>query len=78
MGIETEYGIFAPNNPGINPTILCAAVVNDPSNADQLRRFKAGNKNLINFFFGDVMKRSMGQLNPKVVRNVLSSFLEKT
>ena len=28
MGIETEYGIFAPNNPGINPTILCAAVVN--------------------------------------------------
>jgi proteasome accessory factor A len=28
MGIETEYGISAPNNPGINPTILCAAVVN--------------------------------------------------
>ena len=28
MGIETEYGISSPNNPGINPTILCAAVVN--------------------------------------------------
>ena len=28
MGIETEYGIAAPNNLGINPTLLCAAVVN--------------------------------------------------
>lgn len=28
MGIETEYGISSPNNLGINPTILCAAVVN--------------------------------------------------
>lgn len=28
MGIETEYGISSPNKLGINPTILCAAVVN--------------------------------------------------
>lgn len=28
MGIETEYGISAPNNLDINPAILCAAVVN--------------------------------------------------
>ena len=28
MGIETEYGISSPNNLSINPTVLCAAVVN--------------------------------------------------
>ena len=28
MGIETEYGISSPNNLNINPSILCAAVVN--------------------------------------------------
>ena len=28
MGIETEYGISAPNNLDINPAILCSAVVN--------------------------------------------------
>jgi aspartyl-tRNA(Asn)/glutamyl-tRNA(Gln) amidotransferase subunit B len=43
---------------------------------DEVARFKAGNKKLMGFFVGQVMKATRGKANPKLVNQILSNKLE--
>ncbi len=42
---------------------------------DEVARFKAGNKKLMGFFVGQVMKATQGKANPKLVNQILSKKL---
>jgi aspartyl-tRNA(Asn)/glutamyl-tRNA(Gln) amidotransferase subunit B len=45
-------------------------------NPDEVASFKQGKKKLISFFMGQVMKKTQGQANPKLVDQLLRSELE--
>ena len=42
---------------------------------DEVARFKAGNKKLMGFFVGQVMKATQGKANPKLVNQILAKKL---
>lgn len=46
-------------------------------NPDEVKRYKEGKKALIGFFIGEVMKRSKGKANPKLVREGISKKLDE-
>jgi len=46
-------------------------------NAAEVERFKAGEKKLMGFFAGQIMKASRGKANPRVVNSLLSEALNK-
>ncbi|MEX0646574.1 MAG: Asp-tRNA(Asn)/Glu-tRNA(Gln) amidotransferase subunit GatB [Balneolaceae bacterium] len=46
------------------------------SNPDEAQRYKDGKKALIGFFIGQVMKKSQGKANPKLVRELVTSKLD--
>ena len=43
---------------------------------DEVARFKAGNKKLMGFFVGQVMKATQGKANPKQVNELLRKKLD--
>ena len=43
---------------------------------DEAARFKGGNKKLMGFFVGQVMKATQGKANPKLVNQILSTKLQ--
>lgn len=46
------------------------------SNPDEAQRYREGKKALIGFFIGQVMKKSQGKANPKLVRELVTSKLD--
>ncbi len=46
-------------------------------NPKEVEGFRGGKTKLIGFFVGEVMKATRGQANPKIVNQVLKTFLEK-
>ncbi len=46
------------------------------SHPDEVRRYQSGQKKLIGFFVGQVMKQTQGQANPKVVNEILRKKLD--
>ena len=48
------------------------------SNPDQVKRFKQGKKALIGFFMGEVMKKSSGSADPKMVKDRLFKSLNQS
>jgi len=47
------------------------------SNPDEVKRYREGKKALIGFFIGQVMKKSQGKANPKMVRELITNKLEE-
>lgn len=45
-------------------------------NPEELKRFKAGEQKLIGFFVGEVMKKTIGKANPKIVNQILAEKLK--
>ncbi|MCB9481825.1 MAG: Asp-tRNA(Asn)/Glu-tRNA(Gln) amidotransferase subunit GatB [Desulfobacteraceae bacterium] len=45
------------------------------SNPDEVEKYKAGNKKLISFFMGQVMKETKGKANPKLVNPMIAKKL---
>jgi len=45
-------------------------------NPDEVERYRNGKKGLIGFFIGQVMKKSKGQANPKMARELVQEKLE--
>ena len=43
---------------------------------DEVAAYKGGRKKLLGFFVGQVMKRTKGKANPKIVNRVLKEKLE--
>ena len=54
-------------------TVLIDAVLSE--NQDKVSEFKEGKDKLFGFFVGQVMKRSQGQANPKLVNELLKEKL---
>lgn len=46
------------------------------SNPDEAQRYREGKKALIGFFIGQVMKKSQGKANPKLVRELVTNKLD--
>jgi len=46
------------------------------ANADKVERYRAGNKNMLGFFVGQVMKKTGGKANPKMVNDLTRAQLE--
>ena len=44
-------------------------------NADQVQKYKEGNKKLLSWFVGQVMKETNGKANPKLVNDLLNDKL---
>ncbi|MCD6099324.1 MAG: Asp-tRNA(Asn)/Glu-tRNA(Gln) amidotransferase subunit GatB [Candidatus Marinimicrobia bacterium] len=45
-------------------------------NPNEVERYKAGKKNLLGFFMGQVMKKTRGKANPKLASDLLKKHLE--
>ncbi|MCS7278508.1 MAG: Asp-tRNA(Asn)/Glu-tRNA(Gln) amidotransferase subunit GatB [Thermodesulfobacteriaceae bacterium] len=46
-------------------------------NPKEVERYKAGKKGLLGFFVGQVMKKTQGKANPKLVNKILEELLER-
>jgi aspartyl-tRNA(Asn)/glutamyl-tRNA(Gln) amidotransferase subunit B len=54
---------------------ICKKVILDEKNEKSLLKYKNGNVNMINFFFGCVMKACKGQADPATVKPILEEIL---
>ncbi|WP_028841198.1 Asp-tRNA(Asn)/Glu-tRNA(Gln) amidotransferase subunit GatB [Thermodesulfobacterium hveragerdense] len=54
---------------------ICEEVIRE--NPAEVEKYKAGKKGLLGFFVGQVLKKTQGKANPKVVNNLLEELLEK-
>jgi len=54
---------------------LCEEVLQE--NPSEVEKYRAGKKGLIGFFVGQVMKKTQGKANPKVVNKLLTELLER-
>ena len=52
--------------------ILKEIIENHPK---EVEKYKAGNKKIMGFFVGQVMKRTKGKANPKVVNKLINEML---
>ena len=56
-------------------TELINSILNE--NPNELERLKSGEKKLIGFFMGQIMKASRGSANPKEVTKIISELIEQ-
>ncbi len=54
---------------------VCEEVLKE--NPKEVEKYKAGKKGIIGFFVGQVLKKTKGKANPKVVNKILTELLEK-
>ncbi|MCU4137388.1 MAG: Asp-tRNAAsn/Glu-tRNAGln amidotransferase B subunit [Thermodesulfobacteria bacterium] len=54
---------------------ICEEVLSQ--NPAEVEKYKAGKKGLLGFFVGQVLKKTKGKANPKVVNKILTELLEK-
>ncbi len=55
--------------------IICQEVLSE--NPGEVEKYKAGKKGLLGFFVGQVLKKTQGKANPKIVNQILIELLEK-
>lgn len=77
LDFAKELGFLRDESSNMNHILqICQESVFDKKNEDKLLKYKKKNHNLINYFLGDVLKRSKGSLNPKLVLPVLEDILK--
>ncbi len=54
---------------------VCEEVLKE--NPKEVEKYKAGKKGIIGFFVGQVLKKTQGKANPKIVNKILTELLEK-
>jgi aspartyl-tRNA(Asn)/glutamyl-tRNA(Gln) amidotransferase subunit B len=47
-------------------------------NPEQVAKYKKGREQLLGFFVGQVMKKTKGKANPRLVNEILKRAIEKT
>ncbi len=72
--IVTEKGLKVVQDDSLLRTI-CEKLIAD--NPDSVAKFKNGNKNIMGFFVGNVMKETKGQASPKMVNDILTKLLNQ-
>jgi aspartyl-tRNA(Asn)/glutamyl-tRNA(Gln) amidotransferase subunit B len=71
--LAEEMNLIQVSDTGFIDPIIAEVI---SSNPDEVSRYREGKKALIGFFIGEVMKRSKGKANPKLVRERIVSELE--
>ncbi len=70
--IVDDKGLIQISDPAKILPIIDKVIENNP---DNVAKFKAGNKKLLGFFVGQVLKATGGKANPKVVNSFVSEKL---
>ena len=72
LQIVEEKGLIQISDPSIILPIIDEIIAKNPDNVE---KFKAGNKKLLGFFVGQVLKNTGGKANPKVVNELVAKQL---
>ena len=70
--IVESKGLLQISDPDIIAPIIEQIISNNP---DNVAKYKAGNKKLLGFFVGQVLKATGGKANPKVVNRLVGEML---
>ena len=71
--IVEEKGLIQISDPEVIAPIIDEIIANNPENVE---KFKAGNKKLLGFFVGQVLKSTGGKANPQVVNQLVAQKLQ--
>jgi len=71
--IVADKGLIQISNPAEIAPIVDEVIANNPENVE---KFKAGNKKLLGFFVGQVLKATGGKANPKIVNQLVAQKLQ--
>ena len=71
--IVEEKGLVQISDPAVISAIIDEVIEKNPDNVE---KFKAGNKKLLGFFVGQVLKTTGGKANPKVVNELVAEKLK--
>jgi aspartyl-tRNA(Asn)/glutamyl-tRNA(Gln) amidotransferase subunit B len=71
--LVSERGLEAVSDRGVLETAVDEVIAAHPDNVE---KYRAGEKKLLNFFMGQVMKRTGGRADPAAVREILARKLE--
>jgi aspartyl-tRNA(Asn)/glutamyl-tRNA(Gln) amidotransferase subunit B len=74
QAIVEEKGLVQVSDTSAIDPIVDALIEGHP---DEVDRYRGGQKKLIGFFVGQVMKQTKGKANPKVVNEILRKKLDK-
>ena len=70
--IVEQKGLVQISDPAEILPIIKDVIEKNPQN---VQKFKDGNKNLLGFFVGQVLKATKGKANPKVVNQLIAKEL---
>ena len=70
--IVEEKGLVQISDPAAIEPIIDEVIAKNPDNVE---KFKAGNKKLLGFFVGQVLKATGGKANPKIVNELVAKKL---
>ena len=65
-------GLVQVSDPAVILPIIDEVIAKNPDNVE---KFKAGNKKLLGFFVGQVLKATGGKANPQVVNQLVAQKL---
>jgi len=71
--IVENKGLIQISDPSLILPIIDEIITNNP---DNVAKFKAGNKKLLGFFVGQVLKKTAGKANPKIVNELVAQKLQ--
>ena len=71
--IMKDEGMEQISDDGAIKTIIQEVLDENPS---QIEQYKAGKTNMFDYFVGQTMKKTRGQANPSLVRDILSELLK--
>lgn len=74
LEIARELNLIQQSDVGVINEFVEQAINNNP---DKVARYREGQKGLIGFFMGEVMKLSKGKADPKLANRLLSEILNK-
>ncbi|WP_440616603.1 Asp-tRNA(Asn)/Glu-tRNA(Gln) amidotransferase subunit GatB [Cysteiniphilum sp. 6C5] len=72
QSIVDQLGVRQSNDLGFVESLVDEIISNNPQ---QVQDYRAGNKKLLSFFVGQIMKISKGKANPKQVNEILNKKL---
>jgi len=72
--IAEEENLMQVSDSGFLEPVITEVIENHP---DEVERYQSGKKGLIGFFIGQIMQRTQGKANPKMVREMVQKELEK-
>ena len=71
--IMRDRGLEAVSDTGELEALAREAIA---AHSEQRQQYKAGEKKVLNFFMGQVMKRTQGKASPDAVREILARLLD--